>query len=100
MDWAAVVALVDAHHITDRRLLRARRELERRPGERSERAFRREAVRYFSQLIREARAQVAEVDRRLDDVYQQQYNLTAERAVAARRLEEAQSVLRALNGDE
>ena len=40
---------------------------------------------------------MAEVDRRLDDMYQRQFNLTAERAVAQRRLDGARDVLRALD---
>jgi hypothetical protein len=96
MNQTELLALVDQYHITDRRLLRARAELTRSPSERSRREFRKEALRYFSSLAREAKAQLADVDRRLDDVYQRQYNLQAERAVVERRLAGALELERAL----
>ncbi len=49
--------------------------------------------RYFSGFDREARAQFADVERRLARVSQVQFNLTAERGVAARRVELTQGVL-------
>ena len=97
MNLSELLALVDAFHITDRRLLRARAALGRDGGDAAERAFRKTAQRYFEALAREAEEHVAEVDRRLDDTYQRQFNLTAERAVAERRLAGAREVLRALD---
>ena|ERR1700680_2406249 len=97
MNLSELLALVDGFRITDKRLLRARAALERNHNEIAERAFRKEAQRYFELLTREAQEHVAEVDRRLDDTYQRQFNLTAERAVAQRRLDGARDVLRALD---
>lgn len=96
MNLSELLGLVDGYHITDKRLLRARAQLEQRRDGTTERAFRTEAQRYFDSLATEAEAHLAEVDRRLDDIYQRQYNLNAERAVAVRRLDGARGVLRAL----
>lgn len=96
MKLPELLALVDGYRITDKKLLRARAALERRADAASEQAFRKEAMRYFSSLAREAEAHIAGVDRRLDDAYQRQYNLNAERAVAHRRLDGARSIVRAL----
>jgi hypothetical protein len=97
MNLLELLALVDGFRITDKRLLRARAALEGAHDDVVERAFRKEAQRYFQMLAREAQEHVAEVDRRLDDTYQRQFNLNAERAVAQRRLEGARDVLRALD---
>jgi succinate dehydrogenase/fumarate reductase flavoprotein subunit len=97
MNLSELLALVDGFRITDKRLLRARAALGSNHNEAAERAFRKEAQRYFELLAREAQEHVADVDRRLDDTYQRQFNLTAERAVAQRRLEGARDVLRALD---
>jgi hypothetical protein len=51
------------------------------------------ARRYFGSFEREARAQLLHVDRELEKLYQVQYNLTAERGVAQRRVEATQGVL-------
>ena len=96
MNLSELLALIDGFHITDKRLLRARAALERSRDATTERVFRSAAQRYFETLAREAEVHVAEADHRLDDVYQRQFNLNAERAVAQRRLEAAQHVLRAL----
>lgn len=97
MNLSKLLALVDTYHITDKRLLRARAAVERKPGQASEREFCRQAGRYFRALAREAEVHLTQVDRRLDDLYQRQYNLQAERAVAERRLDGAQTVVKALN---
>ena len=97
MNLSELLALVDGFRITDKRLLRARATLNSDRNEAAERAFRREAQRYFQLLAREAQEHVADVDRRLDDTYQRQFNLNAERAVAQRRLDSARDVLRALD---
>ena len=52
--------------------------------------------RYFGPFEREARAHLRDVDRQLQHAYQVQFNLTAEREVAQRRIEATQGVLRAL----
>ena len=97
MNLSELLTLVDGFRITDKRLLRARAALNGDRTEAAERAFRREAQRYFQLLAREAQEHVADVDSRLDDTYQRQFNLNAERAVAQRRLESARHVLRALD---
>ena len=96
MNHSELLTLVDGFRITDKRLLRARAALERNGDEAARRTFRKEALRYFVSLEREAQEHIADVDRRLDDVYQRQFNLNAERAVAKRRLDGARDVLRAL----
>jgi hypothetical protein len=96
MNLSELLALVDEYHITDRRLMRARARVAHSPGEDSEQQFRKEAYRYFAALAHEAESDLAEVDRRLDDVYQRQYNLHAERAVIQRRIEGARKVTAAL----
>ena len=97
MKLSELLALVDEHHITDRRLLRARRRIAASADDRNEQDFRREVRRYFSGVANEARADLADVDRRLDDIYQRQYNLHAERAVLQRRLEGAAKIMAELD---
>jgi hypothetical protein len=63
----------------------------------AERAAYVNAVRaYFSGFERDARAQLAGVDRELEALYQRQYNLAAERAVAVKRVEAVAGVLASL----
>jgi hypothetical protein len=57
----------------------------------------REAQRYFSGFEREARAHLRDVDRRLEELNQVIFNLTAERAVAVKRIEATQGVLSRLH---
>ncbi|HTV72729.1 MAG TPA: hypothetical protein VME66_03360 [Candidatus Acidoferrales bacterium] len=59
-------------------------------------AYLRAVRRYFSEFEKEARQHVGDLDRRLSHVSQLQFNLTAERGVALRRIEITQGVLRAL----
>lgn len=92
---------VAAFHITDRAMLRAQRTFEAalREGEPAAAACRAylTAVRsYFAGFERDARAQLAGVDRELESLYQRQYNLAAERGVAQKRLEAVQGVLASL----
>ncbi|MFY9781791.1 MAG: hypothetical protein WAJ85_14930 [Candidatus Baltobacteraceae bacterium] len=56
-------------------------------------AYLSEVLRYFRGFEREARAHLRDLDRRLARVSQLQFNLTAERGVAARRVEVTQGVL-------
>ncbi len=49
--------------------------------------------RYFSDFERESRGRLGDIDRRLAKAAQVQFNLTAERGVAAKRVEIAQGVL-------
>jgi hypothetical protein len=91
-----LTALIDAFHITDRSLLRARERLRVEASADSHAEFRRHALRYFRALEREARHHLADLDRKLDELYQRQYNLQAERGVAQRRLAGARGVLSAM----
>jgi len=49
--------------------------------------------RYFAGFEREAREHLRDVDRRLEHLNQVQFNLTAERGVAVKRIEATQAVL-------
>lgn len=91
-----LTVLVDAFHITDRSLMRARERFRVEGTPDSDAEFRRHALRYFRALEREAQHHLTDLDRKLDELYQRQYNLQAERGVAQRRLEGARSVLSAL----
>lgn len=59
-------------------------------------AYRAAAQRYFESFDREARAHLRDVDRRLERANQVVFNLTAERAVAVKRIEGTQAMLAAL----
>ena len=98
----ALRALVDeigGFPVRDRALARAQADMVRAlgegtPPERELVARYLSAVeRYFTGFEREARARLADVDRRLAKVGQLQYNLTAERGVAIKRVELTQGVL-------
>ncbi len=86
-------------YVRDRKLLRAQRDLGKaleRGKPISERAARRylDAVeRYFTGFSAEAGTQLAKLERRLAQVSQLQYNLTAERGVAVKRVAATQGVL-------
>lgn len=96
MDAGALLALLEPYHITDRGLLRAKREAERRGDASSCAALEHAIRRYFASLERETLAHLSGLERKFDDLYQRQYNLQAERGVAERRLQGARSVLAAL----
>jgi hypothetical protein len=51
---------------------------------------------YFTAFEREARVHLTDVEKRLSHISQLQFNLTAERGIALRRIEITQSVLSAL----
>lgn len=55
-----------------------------------------EVRRYFTRFSAEARGHLETVDRELEALYLRQYNLAAERGVAAKRIEVTQGVLSAL----
>jgi len=63
------------------------------PSDAEARAYLAAARLYFSGFEREARGHLERVDRELEKLYQVQYNLTAERGVAQRRVEATQGVL-------
>ena len=52
--------------------------------------------RYFEPYEREAQGQLRHVDRELERLYLQQFNLTAERGVVGKRVEAVRGVLSAL----
>ena len=97
-DLRALVATVGAFYVRDRSLTAAQKQIERvlaagEPDAASVRAYLTAVERYFRGFHREAKAQLAHVDRELERLYQVQFNLTAERGVAARRVEVTQGVL-------
>jgi hypothetical protein len=95
---AALAARVGEFHITDRTMRRAQDEFEREvtsgSADAASQARYLRAVRaYFDGFAREARGHLRDVDRRLVDLHQVQFNLTAERGVAVKRIEAAEGVL-------
>ena len=97
----ALVATVGEFYVRDRALVAAQKEIERAlaagdPDAPSIRAYLAAVERYFGGFAREAKAQLRHVDRELERLYQLQFNLTAERGVAARRVEVTQGVLSSL----
>lgn len=95
-DLDTLVALIDRFHITDRALARARERVRVRADANGVAALVDAAARYFSAMEHEAERQLQEIDRKLDDLYQRQYNLEAERGVSERRRDGAREVLAAL----
>lgn len=95
----ALHATVSGFYVRDRRLLRAQRDvgkiLERgKPiSDRTARRYLTAVERYFSGFSSEAQTQLAKLERRLAQVSQLQYNLTAERGVAVKRVAATQGVL-------
>jgi hypothetical protein len=97
----ALVTRVGAFYVRDRRLQRAQRAIEAllaagEPEPAQAGAYLAEVQRYFRAFDREAALQLRRVDRELERLYLQQYNMTAERNVAAKRAEATQGVLSAL----
>jgi hypothetical protein len=95
---AALAAQVGAFHLTDRAMLRAQRAftaaLERgAPTAAETTAYLRAVGTYFTAFAHDADAQLASVDRDLEQLYQRQYNLAAERGVAVKRIAAVQGVL-------
>jgi hypothetical protein len=99
--FAALVAHVGAFHITDRSMRQAQNEAEASlregaPDDRTRSGYLRAVRRYFDGFRKEARAHLRDVDRRLEEVNQVHFNLTAERGVAVKRIEATEAVLREL----
>lgn len=65
-------------------------------GDRQRAAYLAAVRRYFEGFGREARAHLRDVDNRLVHANQVQFNLTAERGVAVKRIEATDAVLQAL----
>lgn len=94
-----LLAMLDGFHITDRALLRARdRARSAMDDPQTLAVLQKEVRRYFGGVAAESVSQLGALDRRLDDLYQRQYNAQAERSVAQRRLDGARAVLAALEG--
>lgn len=94
----ALVARVGEFYVTDRTLKTAQKKMEAALAdgavdEPTEREYLSAVRRYFSGFEKEARGHLRDVDRRLEQVNQVQFNLTAERGVAVRRIEATQGVL-------
>jgi len=99
-----LLTLIDEFHITDRALVRARDRMRSGAADAGAvEALRRAAAKYFGDMAAESAHDLGAIDRKLDDLYQRQYNVQAERGVAERRLSGARRVLAALDaafGDE
>ncbi len=94
----ALVTTVADFPVRDRRLRQAQERIEaafsvQSVGDEDVRVYLRAVTAYFANFNAEARAQLRHVDRELERLYQRQYNLNAERGVAARRVEVTQGVL-------
>lgn len=92
---------VGAFHITHRAMKRAQHAIEvaiaaGAVDDALRGAYLAEVRRYFQGFDAEARAQLRDVDRRLERVNQIHFNLIAERGVAVKRIEATQSVLEEL----
>lgn len=95
---AALAARVGAFHITERTMKRAQNDIESAIAsgdvdERTRRAYLHAVRHYFDGFQSEARSHLRDVDRRLENVNQVRFNLTAERGVAVKRIEATQDVL-------
>jgi hypothetical protein len=96
-DLDALLALIDEFHITDRGLRGARERVRRDGDSAAVEALMRAAAKYFGDMASESEHHLAQLDHKLDDLYQRQYNLQAERGVAVRRRDGALRVLDALD---
>ena len=100
-DLAQLVARVGAFHITHRGMNRAQHAIEAALAggavdDTARAAYLDEVRRYFESFDSEARAQLRDVDRRLERINQIHFNFTAERGVAVKRIEAIGGVLDAL----
>jgi hypothetical protein len=96
--FADFVQRVGAFHITDRAMKRAQTDMERVLGagtvdDDARRAYLAAVRRYFEGFSKEARRGLRDVDRRLEEVNQVHFNLTAERGVAVKRIEATEGIL-------
>jgi hypothetical protein len=96
--FRSLVATIGGFYVRDRAMAREQKKMAEILAERPATAQETEAYlavarRYFGGFEREARAHLQHVDRELEKLYQVQYNLTAERGVAQRRVEATQGVL-------
>jgi hypothetical protein len=97
----ALVERVAAFYVTDKTMLTAQRAIEaalvtNSVDERAARAYLNAVKRYFGGFENQARAQLRDVDKRLEHANQVVFNLTAERGVAVKRIEATRAVLDAV----
>ena len=103
--FAMLVERVAAFHITDRSMRQAQDAVAQALAagtldERQRLTYLDAVRRYFGGFEREARAQLREVDGRLEHANQVLFNLTAERAVVTKRIEATCAVLEHLDSIE
>ena len=97
-----LVARVGTFYITRKKMRKAQDLMEAAlkngslPNQQERCAYLQTVRQYFNEFEREARGQLKSVDKRLENVSQVHFNLTAERGVAVRRIEATQEVLRDL----
>ncbi len=100
-EFRALVSRVGEFYITDKAMKQAQKTMEAAlaegaADERARAGYIEAVRRYFTGFEREARSHLRDVDKRLEQVNQVQFNLTAERGVAVRRIEATQAVLQDL----
>lgn len=93
-----LVARVGEFYVTDKSLLAAQKKMAGAleggsVDDRARREYLAAVRRYFAGFEKEARSHLRDVDKRLEQINQVHFNLTAERGVAVRRIEATQSVL-------
>jgi hypothetical protein len=96
---SALATHVGGFHITDRAMKRAQEEIAAAISagdvdDRARDAYLEAVRRYFDGFQKEARAHLRDVDKRLEQINQVAFNLTAERGVAVKRIEATDGVLR------
>jgi hypothetical protein len=94
----ALVTRVGEFYITDKAMKSAQQKMESAltrdaVDEPARREYLTAVRRYFAGFEKEARTHLRDVDKRLEQVNQVHFNLTAERGVAVRRIEATQAVL-------
>ena len=102
-ELAALAGRVGAFHITDRAMKRAQSDMEAaiaagHVDDRAAAAYLDAVRRYFDAFSKEARDHLRDVDRRLEQINQVHFNLTAERGVAVKRIEATEGILRQAGG--
>lgn len=95
---AALAGAVGVFHLTDRAMSAAQDRIEQALAgnavdDASAAAYVAAVRRYFEPYEREAHGQLRHVDRELERLYLQQFNLAAERSVVAKRIEAVRGVL-------
>jgi hypothetical protein len=97
--FAALATHVGEFHITDRAMKRAQEEAAAaiasgNVDDRARDSYVNAVQHYFEGFQKEARAHLRDVDKRLEQINQVAFNLTAERGVAVKRIEATETVLR------